>query len=206
VNRPIGEILPIIFLSQLNAKYTRNPESVSYTSQRHIFLIGHDGSVAITFIKDDDELEALKLNVIQTINNAIAYSLTHNKPLDDLVEKKKTLSPLVLYESFRSLEKLDCGECGEKSCFSFVAKLYNGERDIHSCPYVDTAIVERKLRPITFYQPRARIKTSSVVAVAALASVLVRARRAFLGVPTVPPCRPLDERLYNRPKLHPLLG
>jgi len=150
VNRPLGEVLPIIFLSQLNAKITRRPESVSYTSQRHNFLIGHDGSVAITFIKDDDELGALKSKVIQTINNAIVYGLTHHESLDDLVEKKKALSPLVLYESFKTLEKLDCGECGEESCFAFAAKLYNGERDTHDCLHVNTAIVERKLRPITF--------------------------------------------------------
>jgi ArsR family metal-binding transcriptional regulator len=64
MSRPLGEVLQIIFLSQLNAKYTRSPENVSYTSQRHNFLIGHDGSVAITFIKDDDELGGLKSKAI----------------------------------------------------------------------------------------------------------------------------------------------
>ena len=150
VNRPLGEVLPIIFLSQLNAKITKSPESVSYTSQRHNFLIGHDGSVAITFIKDDDELAALKSKAIQTINNAIVYSLTHHEPLEGLIRKKKVLNPMILYESFKTLEKLDCGECGEESCFGFAAKLYNGERDAHDCPHVNIMKIERELRPIIF--------------------------------------------------------
>ena len=150
MNKPLGEVLPIIFLSQLNAKITRRPESVGYTFQRHNFLIGHDGSVAITFIKDDDELGVLRSKAIQTINNAIVYGLTHRESLDELVEKKKALSPLVLYESYKTLAKLDCGECGEESCFAFAAKLYNGERDTHGCLHVDAEMVERKLMPITF--------------------------------------------------------
>jgi len=149
VNRPLGDVLPIIFLSQLNAKITRSPESVSYTFQRHNFLMGHDGSVAITFIEDDDELAALKSKAIQTINNAIVYSLTLHEPLDGLI-RKKVLNPMILYESFKTLKKLDCGECGEECCFGFAAKLYIGVRDAHDCPHVNIIKIERELRPIIF--------------------------------------------------------
>jgi ArsR family metal-binding transcriptional regulator len=148
VGRPLGEVLSIIYLSQLNSKYTRSPLSVSYTFQRHNILIGHDGSVAITFIRDDEELEALRAMVIRTINAAIAYGLTHREPLDALMEEKRALSPMRLYESFRAVPKADCGECGEASCFGFTAKLFNGGRDVKDCPHVNAAEVERRLKPI----------------------------------------------------------
>ncbi len=150
VGRSLREVLPVIYLSQLNAKYIRSPESVSYTFQRHNILVGHDGSVAITFIRDGEEMEALRSMAIQTINSAIIYGLTHHEPLDDLIERKKALSPMMLYESFRALPEADCGECGERSCFGFAARLYNGERDPHECPHVNTTKIERELRPIIF--------------------------------------------------------
>ncbi|MDH5200824.1 MAG: hypothetical protein OEW93_08050 [Candidatus Bathyarchaeota archaeon] len=147
LGRPLGEVLPIIFLSQPNSKYTRG-ESASYTFQRHNILVGHDGSVAITYIKDDEEMDALISKVIGTINRAIVYNLTHHAPLDDLVEKKKALSPMTLYGHFKRIPEMDCGECGEKSCFGFAAKLYNGERNARDCPHVDTAEIEWELTPI----------------------------------------------------------
>ncbi len=141
-------MLPIIYLSQLNSKYTKSPESVSYTFQRHNILIGHDGSVAITFIKDDEEMNVLRSKVIQTINNAIVYNLTHHTSLYDLIEKKRALSPMMLYKSFKALPEADCGECGEKSCFGFTAKLYIGERNVGDCPYVNTTKIQRELIPL----------------------------------------------------------
>jgi ArsR family metal-binding transcriptional regulator len=76
------------------------------------------------------------------------YSLTHHELLDDLIEKKKALSPMSIYKHFKELLKMDCSECGEKGCFSFVAKLYNGERNVRDCPYVNTQEIENELRPI----------------------------------------------------------
>lgn len=148
VGRPLGEVLPIIFLSQLNSKYIKNPLSASYTFQRHNILIGHDGSVAITFIKDDEELDALRAMVLRAINAAIAYGLTHREPFDALMEEKRALSPMRLYEYFNAVPQANCGECGEVSCFGFAAKLYNGEREVGDCPYVNAAEIERKLTPI----------------------------------------------------------
>jgi len=147
LGRPLGEVLPIIFLSQPNSKYTRG-ESASYTFQSHNILVGHDGSVAVTYIKDDEEMDALISRVIRTINRAIVYNLTHRAPLDDLIEKKKALNPMTLYGHFKKLPEMDCGECGEKSCFGFAAKLYNGERNARDCPHVDAAEIERELTPI----------------------------------------------------------
>jgi len=149
VGRSLRGVLPIIYLSQLNSKYTKSPESASYTFQRHNILIGHDGSVAITYIKDDEEMNALRSRVIQTINSAIVYSLTHHASLDDLIEKKNTLSPMALYKHFKELTQRDCSECGEKGCFTFVAKLCNGERNAQDCPHVNTTEVEKELRPIS---------------------------------------------------------
>lgn len=148
VGRPLGEVLPIIYLSQLNSKYTRRPLSASYTFQRHNILIGHDGSVAITFIRDEEELDALRAMVNRAINTAISYGLTHSEPLDALMEEKRALSPMRLYESFRAVPRADCGECGEASCFGFAARLYNGEREVGDCPHVNAAVVMRMLTPI----------------------------------------------------------
>lgn len=150
VNRSLRDILPIIYLSQPNSKYIKKPESVGYTFLRHNILVGHDGSVAITYIKDDEEMDALRAKVIQIINSSIVYSLTHHEPLDDLIERKKALSPLALYEYFKALPELNCGGCGEKNCFGFVARLYNGERDASDCPHVEASRIARELYPVKF--------------------------------------------------------
>jgi len=148
VGRSLRDVLPIIYLSQLNSEYMKSPDIVSYDFQRHNILIGHDGSVAITFIKDDDEMNILRSKVIQTINNAIIYNLTHHTSLDDLIEKKRVLSPMMLYKSFKALPEADCGECGEKSCFGFTTKLYIGERNVGGCPYVNTTKIQSELIPL----------------------------------------------------------
>lgn len=138
----------MIYLSQLNASYSKSPGSVSYPFRRHNIVIGRDGSVAITFIKDDEEMHELLRTVTRTLNRGITYVRTHNEPLDRLIEKKRKASPMTLYELFRPLPEADCKECGEAGCFSFAAKLFNGEREPGDCPYVDTNKIDRLLKPI----------------------------------------------------------
>jgi ArsR family metal-binding transcriptional regulator len=51
------------------------------------------------------------------------------------VQAKKELTPVKIYEL---LPKTNCRLCGEQSCFTFAAKLLNGEKTLQDCPPLES--------------------------------------------------------------------
>ena len=46
-------------------------------------------------------------------------------------------------EIFQFLNKSNCQECGKKTCLSFAAAVFQGQKEIRDCPYVDEKIIEK---------------------------------------------------------------
>jgi len=144
-DRPVGDILPILYLCVPNAKYSEKLGALNYTRQRHLITMFSTGKIGMTYVKDRNEAEQLVEEAKSLINRAFVYLKTHGKPDPKLLESKKELSPMRIYQK---LPKTNCKECGEEGCYVFGVKLLSGEKELSQCPYVDVGEIEKTLQPI----------------------------------------------------------
>jgi ArsR family metal-binding transcriptional regulator len=144
-DKPIGELLPVLYLSIPNAKYSERLGALSYIHQRHLITLFSTGKIGMTYVKDRSEAEELIEDARKLLNRAFIHFQTHGKPDSKLMESKKELSPMKIYEK---LPKTNCKECGEESCYIFGVKLLLGEKDLSQCSHADTNELERMLNAI----------------------------------------------------------
>lgn len=130
-DKPIEDILPILYLSIPNAKYSEKLRVLSYVHQQHLITMFSTGRIGMTYVKDRREAEQLIEEAKNLINRAFIYLKIHGKPDPKLIGSKKELSPMKIYEK---LPKTNCKECGEQGCFVFAAKLLNREKTLQDCP------------------------------------------------------------------------
>jgi len=144
VGRELDDVLPILFLSVPNARYSESSGTASYSFDRHNVVVGHNGELAVTFIKDDEELVQLMGRIIGLLNRCLTYAASGKKAPQSLVEEKKKLSPMTIYGR---LPQTNCRECGESGCYAFASLLFNREKELADCPYTDAGL-RKTLQPI----------------------------------------------------------
>jgi len=145
INRRLEDVLPVLNFATLSSKLTKDPMSLSFTVEQHNFMLGSNGDLAVTFVKDEAEVGYIVGKVTDLINRGIKFNLSNKRDLSRLVEEKKKLNPLSLYNVF---PKTDCKKCGEKSCFNYAAKVFSGELDTSRCPDVLSQTIERLVTPV----------------------------------------------------------
>jgi len=130
-DKRLGKILPILYLNQPNAKYSKALGSVSYMYGQHLVTLFSTGKIGITYVKDIDEAKQLVDEVKNLINRAFMYYLSYGKPAPELLKLKKKVSPMEIY---KNLPRTNCKECGESGCYTFAIRLASGEKRLHHCP------------------------------------------------------------------------
>ena len=145
IDKKLGDLLPVLYLSTLNSKLTKNPVILSFTVEQHNFMMGENGDLAVTFVKDEPEIGYIVEKVVELVNRGIKFNLSNKRDLGRLVEEKKKLNPMSLYNVF---PKTDCKKCSEKSCFNYAAKVFSGELDTSRCPDVPSQTIERLVTPV----------------------------------------------------------
>lgn len=108
-------------------------------------MLGEKGDLAVTYVKDEEEVNYINDKIIELINKGIKYNLSNRINVESLVEKKKKLTPMTLYELF---PKNNCKECGEETCFNYVAKIFSGDKSFEQCPHVDSRLIKKKVTPV----------------------------------------------------------
>jgi ArsR family metal-binding transcriptional regulator len=148
----LDDILPILYLSIPNSKYSEKIGALSYRYKQHLVTMFSTGRIGMTYVKDRSEAEQLVEEAKNLINHAFIYLKTHGKPEQKLIETKKELNPMKIYEK---LPKTNCKECGEQNCFAFAAKLLNSEKSLQDCPpilsskyFKNKSHIEKMLKPI----------------------------------------------------------
>ncbi|MBS7621251.1 hypothetical protein KEJ32_03975 [Candidatus Bathyarchaeota archaeon] len=148
----LEDALPILYLAIPNAKYSEKLGALSYMYQQHLITIFANGRISMTYVKDRNEASQLIEEVRRLINRAFIYLKTHGKPSPEMIQAKKELTLLKIYEL---LPKTNCKLCGEQSCFAFSAKLLNGEKTLQDCPPLESKEydtfkfqIERMMSPI----------------------------------------------------------
>jgi len=144
-DKRLEDVLPILFLAVPNARYSEASKTMSYSFNRHNVVVGYNGEVAVTFIKDDDELKDLARKITDLLNRGLVYHASHPEIPNSLIEEKKKLNPMTLY---KKLPHTDCKECGESGCYAFACRLFTGEKSVENCRYADTTGIKRLLQPI----------------------------------------------------------
>jgi len=151
-DKPLGDILPVLYLSIPNAKYSEKLGMTIYTHEGHLITMFSSGKIGMTYVKDREEAEQLIAEAKDLINRAFVYLKSHGKPDEKLFELKKQANPMKIYEK---LPKTNCKECGEQGCFAFATKLFNGEKSLQDCPPLQSteyltskSYIERMLQPI----------------------------------------------------------
>ena len=151
-DKPLGEVLPVLYLSIPNAKYSEKLEALSYRYKQHLVTMFSTGRIGMTYVKDRKEAEQLVEEAKNLINRAFMHLKTHGKPTPELIGAKKELDPMKIYER---LPKTNCKECGEQGCFAFATKLLNSEKSLLDCPPITTekystskTQIEKMMQPI----------------------------------------------------------
>ncbi|MEM2533689.1 MAG: (Fe-S)-binding protein [Candidatus Nezhaarchaeales archaeon] len=151
-DKPLEDVLPILYLAIPNAKYSEKLGALSYMYQQHLVTIFANGRIGMTYVKDRKEADQLVEEARRLINRAFIHLKTHGKPSPEMIHAKKELTLLKVYEL---LPKTNCKMCGEQSCFAFAAKLLNGEKKLQDCPPLESKEyntrkfqIERMMSPI----------------------------------------------------------
>ncbi|MEM3873760.1 MAG: (Fe-S)-binding protein [Candidatus Bathyarchaeia archaeon] len=129
-DKPLEDVLPILYLAIPNAKYSEKLGALSYMHQQHLITIFANGRIGMTYVKDRNEADQLVEEARRLINRAFIHLKTHGKPSQEMIQAKKELTTVKIYEL---LPKTNCKMCGEQSCFAFAAKLLNGEKTLQNC-------------------------------------------------------------------------
>lgn len=151
-DKPLGDILSILYLSIPNAKYSEKLGFLSYTHEGHLVTMFSTGKIGMTYVKDREEAEQLIAEAKNFINRAFIYLSSHGRPDEKLFELKRQTNPMKIYEK---LPKINCKECGEQGCFAFATNLFNGEKFLDDCPPLQSikyaeynSYIEKMLQPI----------------------------------------------------------
>ncbi|MEM2911565.1 MAG: (Fe-S)-binding protein [Candidatus Bathyarchaeia archaeon] len=151
-DKPLEDVLPILYLAIPNAKYSEKLGALNYTHQQHLITMFTNGRIGMTYVKDRSEAEQLVEEARKLINRAFIYLKTHGKPSSEIIRAKKELTPVKIYDL---LPKINCKMCGEQGCFAFATKLLNGEKTLRDCPPLDSreyaakkAQIKRTMNPI----------------------------------------------------------
>jgi ArsR family metal-binding transcriptional regulator len=147
-DRPLGEVLSILYLYLPNANYSDGLGMVSYKQNQRLATVFSTGKISMTYVNDKQEAERLVEELRGLINRAITHHIIHGSPDPRLIDAKRRLSVKTVYDN---LPRTNCKECGEDSCYAFAIRLTNGDLSLDSCsplraaPNVEKATLLRNM-------------------------------------------------------------
>jgi uncharacterized protein (DUF169 family)/ArsR family metal-binding transcriptional regulator len=121
---PLGEALKVLEPIFPRSRYLDRTRSLIIEKEEVIITVYGSGKVSIGMIKNESEAREVLEELRSTINRAI---------LIDVVPAPKEKVKVELREIYKYLPQIDCGKCGEQSCYSFVVKLMAGEIGLDMC-------------------------------------------------------------------------
>jgi len=150
-DKPLNDILSILYLYMPNANYSESLGIVSYKQSQRLVTLFSTGKIGMTYVKDKQEAERLVEELRNLINRAIVYHALHGEPDPKLIEDKKKLNVAAIYEK---LPQSNCKECGESGCYAFAIKLMNGDTSLESCkPLSEASNLKKKTSLGNMIQP-----------------------------------------------------
>jgi ArsR family metal-binding transcriptional regulator len=151
-DKPLNEIIPILFLAIPHSQYAKAFGSVTFTLEGKLVTIYSTGKINLGCVLRE-EIAMRLLGKLKTIlDKAYAHYERYGSPDPKLLEAKQKLNPIEIY---KHLPKTNCKECGEQGCFPFAVKLANGEKTLQDCTQiqhpkysVEKEQLEKMIQPI----------------------------------------------------------
>lgn len=151
-DRPLGEVVPILYLAIPHSQYAKAFGSVTFTLEGKLVTVYSTGKINLGCVLREDIAVRLLEKLKAILNKAYEYYETHGAPDPRLLETRQRLNPLEIY---KHLPKTNCKECGEQGCFPFAVKLANGEKTLQECTQIqqpkysdNKTYIEKMLEPI----------------------------------------------------------
>ncbi|MEM0313024.1 MAG: hypothetical protein QXQ41_00520 [Candidatus Bathyarchaeia archaeon] len=89
-DKPLEDVLPILYLTIPNAKYSEKLGALSYMHQQHLITIFANGRLGMTYVRDDQLVKEIR----RLLNRAFMYLEIHGKPSREMIQAKKELTPV----------------------------------------------------------------------------------------------------------------
>lgn len=132
-DKPLNEIVPILFLAIPHSQYAKAFGSVTFLLEGKLVTVYSDGKIKLGCVFREEIALRLLEKLKAILDKAYEYYEKHGPPDPKLLEAKQKLSPIEIY---KHLPKTNCKECGEQGCFPFAVKLANGEKTLQDCPQI----------------------------------------------------------------------
>ncbi|RLI24123.1 MAG: hypothetical protein DRO52_05985 [Candidatus Hecatellales archaeon] len=124
----IEDLLPILYLHLKRSNYIEALDALTFTTDRdEMVTIYGDGRVYAGKVEDPERLLSELLKLLAMAHD---YLSRFGPPSKEILEARRGLNPNLIYSH---LPKLNCGKCGESSCFAYAVKLLSGERKLEDC-------------------------------------------------------------------------
>ncbi|MEM2921422.1 MAG: (Fe-S)-binding protein, partial [Candidatus Bathyarchaeia archaeon] len=150
-DRPLDDVLSILYLYMPNSNYSESLAMVSYKQSQRLITVFANGKISMTYVKDRQEAERLVEELRGILNRAIVHYISKGRPDPKLIEAKKRVNVKTVYEL---LPRSDCKECGEAGCYAYAIKLVNGDADLEKCrPLFSISNLDRLNRLKGIMQP-----------------------------------------------------
>ncbi|RLI30199.1 MAG: hypothetical protein DRO46_01030 [Candidatus Hecatellales archaeon] len=131
LNANVEDLLPILYLHLKRSNYLEALDALTFTTDKEeMITIYGNGKVCAGKVKDENRAKEILLELIDLLSKAYDYLSRHGSPPAEMFEARRKLNPNIVYSY---LPKLNCGKCGEKSCFTFAIKLISGEKKLSEC-------------------------------------------------------------------------
>ena len=133
VDRPLNNIIPILYLAIPHSRYTKAFDSVTFFLEGRLTTVYSSGKIKLGCVGEEKVARYLLEKLRAILDNAFSYYEKHGSPDPEILDIKQKRTPLEIY---KHLPRTNCKECGEEGCFSFAVKLANGEKTLQDCPQI----------------------------------------------------------------------
>ncbi len=123
------------YLAIPGSTYSPAIEALTFRGRKNeLATLYGDGRLYLATVESIDRAKEIA-NTLLSLAEQIYRDLARVEQLyREIYKARQKLSVLDIY---RLLPGKNCGECGEKTCMAFAAKLLRGEVDADRCPYLD---------------------------------------------------------------------
>jgi len=107
-----------------------NPGADTVTARRGERILTFYPHVAVMAKVDGEEDAEVQLRWFQELCNDVWRRRAEIEPC---YERRQRLGPL---DAYQLLPRLNCGDCGERTCMAFAFRLLFGELEVAACPHL----------------------------------------------------------------------
>lgn len=134
-NRIIAEFWDVVdavfpYLNAVVPNVMYNPGANTLTLRRGVRILTFYPHVAVMAKVDGEEDAEAQLRWFQELCND---TWQRRAEIEPTYERRQRLGPL---DAYQLLPKLNCGDCGERTCMAFAFRLQFGELEADTCPHL----------------------------------------------------------------------